>query len=226
VRLSDGDERYEHWATDEQGVASIVNQPSGDYHLDVVAPQHGRFTRLVTIAAGAQHELSVRLDAAAHVRGVVVDAQGNPVSAAISAIPLDAAGDDWWTFRRETWESDEQGAFEVGPLPRERVLLLVVDRGHASHPLIVDLHAGDVDGLRLLAETPARVEVDCAWPEHLAHRVRIFAADGAPVRTYDWRGGRHGPMPLVPGRYTVQVDGSAAQSFEASGPTMLVTLRP
>ena len=226
VGLSDGDNGSRNATVDARGTVVMSDCAPGQYYLDVSAPGHGRLSQLVDLEPGDPLALTVALDPATRIRGVLADGDGAPVSATITVVPLAQAGEDWWTFRRKEWQSDGEGAFEIGPLGRERFVLLVVDSDCASRPVVVDTRSGDVDGVQLLAATPVKMELDADWPDDVSHRVTIFDAAGAPVRSYDWRGGRHGPMPLAPGRYEVQVDRRTPQVFDAAGDQMLVTLRP
>ena len=187
------------------GAASVrfVGQLPGLLELTISAPGHESLQRMVTVASGTPTDLGeVPLHAETTLAGRVVDSLGAPVALVLQALPVDRFDRDADLSRRRRFLSGPDGRFSVSHKGRERYVLETSDSDWVIRPSIVDARRGDVTEIELVVDKPVPVTLQAAWAADQTLSLRIYAENGAPLRSYQrCAGGSELSVHLSPGNY-------------------------
>ncbi len=145
----------------ENGVFSLDVQPPGLLVLTIHAEGYEIFGQTICLEPGVVTDLGViRLDRAASLRGVVVDAAQKPAQVKLTYYPLDRAGDVEPLRDARTTETDSSGAFTLDRLGRRRYVFLVDSPDWALKPVVADVSSGRVEDFRIVIEQGAEVVLE------------------------------------------------------------------
>jgi len=213
VELSDFQSSGVGKLVDAQGVVHSEHLPPGLLDMMVSADGYEHVWNTVLLGPGEHKDLGrLPLDAAASIRGRVVDSQGNPRSMGISYVRA-----DWWhdpvaQQPRISAKSSAEGDFSIGSLGRARYSVWILDRegGLGCRPVFVDTTAGDVEGVTLVVDAMSEVVFRTSWPAVQSHEVTLLDASGFAL----WRSFLDGEQTFKrrypPGEYTALVAGATA----------------
>lgn len=223
LSLSSGNASYDGWNN-----SSLVSADDGSFAFDGLDP--GRFELYVTndrrrteggarwgsqalpeielTAEAPSREITVLVQKAAGVKGVVLDASGRPVQRAwLSALgPLGS--------RRPSsmGMSDEHGRFEMNDLVPGRCAIVARSRDGVSRPSVVDVGSGEVRELTmtLVRAGGVVIELDGAPSDLEWTRATFIDEQGYAFELYNARLNDVAPspglyrfFPLAPGKYRV-----------------------
>jgi len=196
--------------TDSDGSATFPARAPGLYELRFFHDGHERVSRHVRVSSGRVDDLGeVPVWPAAKLRGRVLDARGEPVSACLFALPRDRVRGP-----ADLDPADARGVtgwFELDAVARAPLELFVQVPGHALMVRAVDATSGLVEGLGLRVDEGVPVVLR-APDEPVGGQLTIADERGVPLETHMLLETRCVATRVVPGRYQVWL-GRAEEVF-------------
>ena len=161
----------------EEGRFTFSGLDAGRTSLEVEAPGFLKVIRAVDLEEGKPLEVSITLDPGVRIRGVVRSTMGEPVASVRVSAPLEIKNpvSGWTSYANVEVKTGEDGAFELGPLPKGTYELVLYSQDWS------------------LVGKP-RVEAPTSDVELTAHRLataslRFVHPDGSPYKgsLFVWR---------------------------------------
>lgn len=188
------------------GSYEIPSLDPGEVSLSFEAAGHERLRSRMLIAPGDDHDLgTILLAPAATIAGRVLDPDGNPIRARITANVFDRTLPPPFIGRERYIASGEaSGEFTIAA-GRRRVLLFVKAAGCAWESHVVDASAGDVRDLEFRLVSGTRVAIRVAAERWRLLSIEVRTDSGQPIGTASIAGSETAHLALRPGNYRVVV---------------------
>ena len=191
----------------------IKSIPAGRYRFEAGAPSFLVSTsETFEIAPGEHKSVTIELERGGMVSGIVVDDEtGEPIPGAVVQLDMGRGGEALTALGLRV-VTDEQGAFEMEGIPKERQTVKVVARGYVARMVsAVGVQAGREQQLRILL-TPLKDGVKGGL-ELVGIGVTLSQGDGGVVVGEFIEGGSASGGGLVPGDTIVGVDGTSVAAM-------------